>query len=625
MSEDVSIETPEDWRSGMDTTAGRIWIVMPTQNDAGALDTTIQDYLNGLRPDDRVVVMANGDLELTIPVVKAAGQDDARVTVLVDRRDLGKGGALIAGLRYVARHAAPEDIVCFVDADGGVPPQELGALCSRSRPGELVIGSRWLDPTLQVDRQPPHHRAANRVYNRLIEAVVDVDLTDTQCPAKAMRVADLTKLVLRLNQSGLEFDLDLILAAQEIDLIVREVPITWSHRRGLNRHVVQEAPGAVRQLFLLRKKYGRPNAAEDRTHVIEQLSLPADDPGRVSELNRKVTVTSWGQRAVIALFVIAFAIGLVVDWQLTLIAVNAALLVLITVANIMKLMLIRRSLTRDVVIEIDPRNDEVLADADLPIYTILLPVYREAGMLRQLADGIALLDYPMDRLDVKLLLEEDDTDTLDAARAMNLPGNFDIIVVPDIGPKGKPRACNYGLARARGEYLVIYDAEDRPEPDQLRQLGGRLPECARRHRLPAGAAQLLQPERERLDQLVHRRVLLVVRLHAARARRAATCRSRSAAPPTTSAPKGCGELGGWDPFNVTEDADLGIRVYRARLHGRRGQLDHVRGGQQRVSATGSGSDPVGSRATCRPPSCTRATRGRWCGSPGSGRRSASPC
>ena len=70
---------------------------------------------------------------------------------------------------------------------------------------------------------------------------------------------------------------------------------------------------------------------------------------------------------------------------------------------------------------------------------------------------------------MKLLLEEDDIETIEAARAFNLPAYFDLTVVPNGLPKGKPKACNYGLLHARGEYVVIFDAEDVPDPDQLKK------------------------------------------------------------------------------------------------------------------------------------------------------------
>lgn len=72
------------------------------------------------------------------------------------------------------------------------------------------------------------------------------------------------------------------------------------------------------------------------------------------------------------------------------------------------------------------------------------------------------LDRPAAKLDIKLILEAVDHDTIAAARALDLPGNVEIVVVPELHPRTKPKALNYALPLARGEYLVILDAEDRP-------------------------------------------------------------------------------------------------------------------------------------------------------------------
>jgi hypothetical protein len=110
-----------------------------------------------------------------------------------------------------------------------------------------------------------------------------------------------------------------------------------------------------------------------------------------------------------------------------------------------------------------------IPDADLPIYTVLVALYREAKVLPALVDGLTKLDYPAAKLDIKLVLEASDADTIAAASALILPGNVEIVVVPDCEPRTKPKALNYALPMARGEYLVIFDAEDRPERDQLRK------------------------------------------------------------------------------------------------------------------------------------------------------------
>jgi len=119
---------------------------------------------------------------------------------------------------------------------------------------------------------------------------------------------------------------------------------------------------------------------------------------------------------------------------------------------------------------VHPEQEVGVRDADgtLPVYTILAPLYREAHMLRPLLHGLLKLDWPAAKLDIKLVLEAEDTETVAAARELHLPANVEIVVVPDLGPRTKPKALNYALPRARGEYLVVYDAEDIPEPDQLR-------------------------------------------------------------------------------------------------------------------------------------------------------------
>jgi cellulose synthase/poly-beta-1,6-N-acetylglucosamine synthase-like glycosyltransferase len=110
-----------------------------------------------------------------------------------------------------------------------------------------------------------------------------------------------------------------------------------------------------------------------------------------------------------------------------------------------------------------------LTDVEWPSYTILCPLYREAEVVSQFVEAMQALDYPTDRLQILLLTEEDDDATREAIRAKNLPAHFETVIVPDGKPRTKPRACNYGLLKATGDYVVIYDAEDIPDPLQLKK------------------------------------------------------------------------------------------------------------------------------------------------------------
>ncbi|MFW6110177.1 MAG: glycosyltransferase [Patescibacteria group bacterium] len=105
----------------------------------------------------------------------------------------------------------------------------------------------------------------------------------------------------------------------------------------------------------------------------------------------------------------------------------------------------------------------------LPTYTILVPLYKESEVLEQLVCSLSGLDYPVQKLQILLLLEECDSETIRAAKGMDLPTFFEMVIVPKGYPQTKPRACNYGLQRARGELVVIFDAEDVPDSDELKK------------------------------------------------------------------------------------------------------------------------------------------------------------
>ena len=207
-------------------------------------------------------------------------------------------------------------------------------------------------------------------------------------------------------------------------------------------------------------------------------------------------------------------------------------------------------------------------DAELPIYTVLVPLYGEPETVGKVVRAMDHLDYPHERLDVKLLLEQDDVETLAACRSLALPACVEVIVVPHAMPKTKPKACNHGLRAARGEFLVIYDAEDRPDRDQLRK------SVAAFRRLPASVVCLqaklnyYNPDQNILTKwftLEYSALfdLMLPGLHhlgmpiplggTSNHFRTAVLR----------------DLGGWDPFNLTEDCDLGMRLHR---HGWRPQV-----------------------------------------------------
>jgi cellulose synthase/poly-beta-1,6-N-acetylglucosamine synthase-like glycosyltransferase len=196
-----------------------------------------------------------------------------------------------------------------------------------------------------------------------------------------------------------------------------------------------------------------------------------------------------------------------------------------------------------------------------PSYSVMVPVYHEAGVIPALFDALARLDYPRDRLEILILVEHDDPETRRACERHTRPG-WRIVDVPPGVPRTKPRALNVGLAELTGELLTIYDAEDRPEPDQLRR-------AVRAFAALPGDVACLQA---RLD-FYNSRQNLLTKLFACEYATQFGLYLEGIAAYGHAMPLGgtsthfrtevVREVGGWDAWNVTEDCELGMRLAAA--------------------------------------------------------------
>lgn len=202
-----------------------------------------------------------------------------------------------------------------------------------------------------------------------------------------------------------------------------------------------------------------------------------------------------------------------------------------------------------------------VTDAELPVYTILLPLYKEANIAKKIIRNIGKLEYPADKLDVKLLLEEDDAETRGALEKAGLPPYCDVIIIPDSLPKTKPRACNYGLERAKGEFCVIYDAEDAPETDQLKKALAVF-RRDKDNKVLCVQAKLnyFNAKTNLLTRLftVEYSTYFDLTLSGYQLFRLPLPLGGTSNHFRTAILR---EVGPWDPFNVTEDCDLGLRIY----------------------------------------------------------------
>jgi cellulose synthase/poly-beta-1,6-N-acetylglucosamine synthase-like glycosyltransferase len=304
------------------------------------------------------------------------------------------------------------------------------------------------------------------------------------------------------------------------------------------------------------------SAADTRRHLGAALTTLAATPER-SALPRPTTRQQRTRRAAgIATGLLLLAGWLVLAAQLlATVAVGVATLAYLAVV-VYRVQCVRRAVAGADVITVTDEVARAVADADLPAYTVLVPAYREPEVIGQLVAELAALDYPADKLQVLVLLEADDPDTLAALRAAAPPSYVRAVLVPAAAPRTKPKACNYGLQLATGELLTIFDAEDRPEPLQLRKAAiafAALPAdvaCLQARLSLHNADQNLLTAWFAAEYVTWFRHFLpgLVALGAPIPLGGTSNHVRV---------RVLREVGAWDPWNVTEDADLGLRLARA--------------------------------------------------------------
>ena len=231
-------------------------------------------------------------------------------------------------------------------------------------------------------------------------------------------------------------------------------------------------------------------------------------------------------------------------------------------ATLYKLVLVRAAEYPGAILHFDAAALAVRSTRPWPRYSILVPMYQEPETLPQMVQALQALDYPGDCKDIQLLLEADDEPTLAAAHRLNLPPNFRITVVPPSFPRTKPKACNIGLHHARGELLVIYDAEDRPEVDQLKKAVLAFEASPPQVVCVQSRLNYYNPDQNLLTRwfAAEYSAWFDLQLPGLAALRAVIPLGGTSNHFRAAVLR---ELHGWDAYNVAEDCDLGVRLCRA--------------------------------------------------------------
>jgi cellulose synthase/poly-beta-1,6-N-acetylglucosamine synthase-like glycosyltransferase len=277
-------------------------------------------------------------------------------------------------------------------------------------------------------------------------------------------------------------------------------------------------------------------------------------------LSSKALLSRRQRKLIIGTLVILGASALfdLVDTFIALLSVVTAIYIAVTINRVV---LYARAWHERNVEGITDEEARATPDNGLPVYSVLVPAYHEPEVIQQLLTKLDRLEYPREKLDIKVILEGDDLATIDAVQSSGTRDHVEIVLVPPAQPRTKPKALNYALGLCRGEVVTIYDAEDDPEPLQLRRAALALERAG----TETACVQAKLSFHNFNQNLITRWFTIEYAMWFSMFLPGLV---------SLSAPLPLGgtsnhfrrdvleQLGAWDPYNVTEDADLGIRLAR---------------------------------------------------------------
>jgi glycosyltransferase XagB len=535
-----------------------ISIVVPVYNEIGNIKQfheEIQRTMSKCLAPYEIIYVDDFSTDGTFEWLENVATNDS-VKVIRKSGVRGKAYSLKQGFQM-----AKGSIFVMIDGDLQYPPSKIPSLIKELKNADIVVASR-----------EKYHDSAFRkflsssfknVFGKLLFGLQ----TDIQSGMKVF-TREVFKTVDPTPTSPWTFDLQFLYHARQAGYTIKSVPITFAPRENGKSKVnvfLQSFEIGMNALYIkLKRTFYLPIQPEEGTmrgagvgHKKRKYITHTTLPVSLSAIRTFspmqalfLIVTPFVLLTLLVLFPLPTARSLV-----------ATLSILYFIDALFNLFVVLKSMNKDHEIKITDEDLAKLDENKLPVYSILCPLYKEAHVVPQFLEGIAKIDWPKEKLDVMFLLEEDDIETIHAFNNMTLPYYARTVVVPHSMPKTKPKACNYGLSYAKGEYLVIFDAEDIPDPMQLKKAYiafGIVPENVKCLQAKLSYYNTHQNLLTRFFTAEYA-LWFDVTLPGLQSLNSALPLGGTSNHFETEVLR---KLKGWDPFNVTEDADLGVRLFQ---------------------------------------------------------------
>jgi len=452
--------------------------------------------------------------------------------------------------------------IAIIDGDLQYPPEAVGKMAIKLKDIDIIV----------ANRKSYNDSLLRRIFSKTFKIAFGKILFgldhDIQSGLKVFR-SEVPRVIDFAPSSPWTFDLEFLHRAREAGFTIESFPIVFSKRKkgnskvGAVKAVIEIGTNALRlrakrihpQLMppYYKNKMLGAGIGYKRKKFVTHTTLPYQKSAVITFILR--------QKIFIGLILATVVIGLMFHPIGTLGILIAVLSTIYFLDVVLNAGLILQSLRNPQEITITDSELSSISEAKLPVYTVLCPLYKEAHIIPQFLDAISKMSWPKKKLDVILLLEEDDKISIDVSKKLGLPSYVRVAVVPNSQPKTKPKACNYGLSIAKGEYLVIYDAEDIPDVMQLKKAYLSFQKVSPSVKCLQAKLNYHNPHQNMLTRFFTAEYSLWFDV---------TLTGYQSI--NTSIPLGGTSnhfrtkdllsLEGWDPFNVTEDADLGVRLFK---------------------------------------------------------------
>ena len=534
-------------------------IVIPTWNEEASIQELVTRIDKSLSLHDisyEIIFIDDHSTDNTQAIIQSL-LTIYPLTLFLKKGNRGKAQSLIEGFQF-----SNSELICMIDADLQYPPEEIPFMIKKIKKGEadIVVANRQQKHTefLRNMISSIHGSLFNKFLHKL-------DL-DVQSGLKVFK----REIIERIHLKGGKWAIDLELLVKAKNAGYKAVNHNIIFAKRVTGHTKINLWKAATEIGInaLHLKFKRPDIVPFHTNQEIKKGRGFHYKGAAFVHHSWLTSNhsafhrlSGLQMFILSLLLFNFLIGLFLNWHVTLIILLGLLTFLYFADLLFNLFLILRSFSRSAEIKISKKEIENTQEKDWPKYTVFCPLYKEWQVIPQFVTSMSRLDYPKEKLQVMLLLEEDDRETINKIKNYDLPDYFTIVVVPHSLPKTKPKACNYGLLQATGEYIVIYDAEDVPDPLQLKKAILAFEKAASNTICIQAKLNFYNPYQNLLTRVFTAEYslwfdLVLTGLQSVKAPIPLGGTSNH------FKTKDLFHLKGWDSFNVTEDADLGMRLVK---------------------------------------------------------------